>query len=141
MGAFVFDDEPGNIVPKSCFYTSGTAQALWQTRVDKFGEAITGPYAGQDWNSLTPGAEKSVKDIEAQFLKCINRLLATQRLDLGDEWILRDSGCLSDAGDQPLLQVEQMQYQLARSFDGNHDAGDLELLRAFKARRTCVNIW
>lgn len=90
-----------------------SAQALWQTRFDRFDDDITGPYAGQDWNSLTSAGEEAVKVIEAQFFNCINRLLATQRsFDLGDEWILRDSGKLIHADGLPLLQVEQMNYQV-----------------------------
>lgn len=90
-----------------------SAQALWQTRVDRFDEEITGPYAGQDWNSLTPEGERAVKAIEAQFFNCINRLLGAQRsFDLGDEWILRDSGKLAEVDGQALLQVEQMSYQV-----------------------------
>lgn len=90
-----------------------SAQALWQTRVERFDEDITAPYAGQDWNSLTPTSERAVKAIEAQFLNCINRLLGAQRsFDMGDELILRDSAKLIEFEGDVCVEVGLMSYQV-----------------------------
>lgn len=90
-----------------------SAQALWQTRTDRFDEDLTQPYTGQDWNSLTPEGEGKVREIEKQFFACINSLLGAQRsFHLGDECIMREHGSVTDSERGPVLQVEQMSYRL-----------------------------